>query len=43
MKVETKPKTIHYRRATFLQGNNDLQSVMIKTLVITSQFRAIQK
>lgn len=32
MKAETKPKTIHYRRATFLQGNNDLQSVLNKAL-----------
>ncbi len=32
MKAETKPKTIHYRRATFLQGHNDLQSVLVKAL-----------
>jgi len=32
MKAESKPKTLHYRRATFLQGNNDLQSVLKKAL-----------
>lgn len=32
MKAETKPKTLHYRRATFLQGNNDLQTVLKKAL-----------
>lgn len=32
MKAETKPKTLHYRRATFLQGGSNLQSVLGKAL-----------
>jgi len=30
MKAEIKNKTIYYRRATFLQGRNNLQSALTK-------------